>query len=76
MRLKHVTRIEIASDAIEQPFAEIVFDIFSDNVNDFTETRLLCVVRRVVEQAFVVQPYRVDLFDPAVSASHSRCKNQ
>jgi len=74
--LKNICCIEIARNAVEQPFAEIVFDIFSDNVNDFTEARFPCIVRRVVEQAFVVQPHCVDLFDPAVSASHSRRKNQ
>ena len=76
MRLKNIFCIEIARNAVEQPFAKIVFDIFSDNIDDVSEARTPCIVRRVVEQAFVVQPYRVDLFDAAVSASHSRRKNQ
>ena len=60
----------------EDFFAEVVFEVFTDYENDFTEAGAYGVVDRVVHDSFAVGAELVELFKAAVTATHACSKNK
>ena len=73
--LEHVFRIKIARYTVEQPFTEILFNIFADNIYDFSKAAFLRIIRGKIKKTLAVFSYAVNLLHSTVTASHSGSKN-
>ena len=52
-------------------FFELFFKLLLNNENNFVHPSLNCVIDRVINNGFSGWPDRINLFKPAVTASHS-----
>ena len=60
----------------EDFFTEVVFEVFTDYENDFTEAGAYGVVDGVVHDGFAVGAELVELFKTAVTATHASGENK